>query len=94
MAPLKSHLNKGNSYWKRPSRKLRLKSSSMVILLGFKNRAYKFSEKRACTINELSIRIDRGLETVSLFVIRECSFIVHVSYEQRSQAASPVRLAV
>ena len=31
-----------------------------------------FSEKRAGTIGELSIRIDRALETFYLFVIREC----------------------
>jgi len=30
MAPLKLHLNKVNSYWKRPLGKLDLKSSSIV----------------------------------------------------------------
>ena len=72
MAPLKLHLNKVNCYWKWLSGKLDLKSSSIVVSLGFKNRAYKFLEKRAGTIGELSIRIDRGVETFNLFVIREC----------------------
>ena len=71
MAPLKLHLKKVNSYWKWLSGKLDLKSFLVVVSRGFKNRAYKFSEKRGGTIGELSIRIDRGLENFYLLVIQQ-----------------------
>ena len=70
MAPLKLHLNKVNSYWKWLSGKLNLKSSSIVVSLGFKNRIQVLGEEGG--YYRLSIRIDRALETFYLFIIREC----------------------